>query len=122
MPGEAPILVVDDDPQFRYMIRWALEEDGLVVETAADGRQALEQATRRRPCLVILDMGLPLLSGEVLAAELQAIYGEEIPVVVISADGHVVDKARRVGARWYLAKPFELDELLGAVQGVLSEH
>ena len=114
--------MVDDDPQLRYMIRWALEEEGLVVETAADGHQALEQATRRRPRLVILDMGLPLLSGDELAAELRAIYADGVPVVVISADGHVVDKARRVGARRYLAKPFELDELRAAVQGVLGER
>jgi DNA-binding response OmpR family regulator len=122
VPGDAPILVVDDDPQLRYLIRWALEEDGLVVETAADGHQALEQATRRRPRLVILDMGLPLLSGREVAARLQAIYGDGVPIMIITADGHVVDKARRVGARRYLAKPFELDELRGAVQGVLGER
>jgi DNA-binding response OmpR family regulator len=64
-PRVPPILVVDDDPEVCcYMIRWALEEEGLLVDTAADGRQALEQATRRRPRLVILDMSLPLLDGD----------------------------------------------------------
>ena len=118
----SPILVVDDDPRMRHVIRSTLEEEGLAVETAADGPQALAQATRIRPRLVILDMGLPLLDGAGLAGELRAIYGDSLPFVVISADGHVVEKARRVGARAYLAKPFELDELAAAVRQVLGER
>jgi DNA-binding response OmpR family regulator len=106
----------------RHVIRSALEEEGLTVETAADGRQALDQATRRRPRLVILDMGLPRLDGAGLAAALRAIYGDGLPLLVITADGHVVDKARRVGARAYLAKPFDLDDLAAAVRQVLGER
>jgi DNA-binding response OmpR family regulator len=121
-PEVPPILVVDDDPQLRHIIRLALEEEGLAVETAADGRQALDQASRRRPRLVILDMGLPLLDGAGFAAELRAIYGDGVPLVVITADGHVVEKADRVGARAHLAKPFELDDLAAAVQQVLGGH
>ena len=120
--GVPPILVVDDDPQLRHVIRLVLEEEGLTVETAADGRQALDQATRRRPRLVILDMGLPLLDGAGLAAELRAIYDDGLPLLVITADGHVAEKARRVGARAYLAKPFELDDLAATVQHVLGER
>jgi DNA-binding response OmpR family regulator len=120
MPEVPPILLVDDDPQMRHVIRSALEDDGLAVETAADGRQALDQASRRRPRLVILDMGLPLLDGVGLAAELRALYGDGVPLVVITADGHVVEKARRVSARAYLAKPFELEELSAAVQQALG--
>jgi DNA-binding response OmpR family regulator len=119
-PAVPPILVVDDDAEMRHVIRVALEEEGLAVETAANGRQALDQATRRRPRLVILDMGLPVLDGAGLAAELQAIYGDGVPLLVITADGHVVEKARRVGARAYLAKPFELDALSAAVHQTLG--
>ena len=121
-PEVPPILVVDDDPQLRHVIRLVLEEEGLTVETAADGRQALDQATRRRPRLVILDMGLPLLDGAGLAAELRVIYDDGLPLLVITADGHVAEKARRVGARAYLAKPFELDDFAAAVQQVLGER
>jgi two-component system chemotaxis response regulator CheY len=119
-PEVPPILVVDDDPQLRGVIRLALEEEGLVVETAADGRQALDQATSRRPRLVILDMGLPLFDGAEFAAKLRALYGDGVPVVVMTADGNVVQKARRAGARAYLSKPFELDELSAVVQQVLD--
>jgi DNA-binding response OmpR family regulator len=121
-PEGPPILVVDDDPAVCHMIRWALEEEGWVVETAADGRQALKEATRQRPRLVILDMGLPLLNGEQLAAALRALYSDGVPLLLITADGHVVEKARRVGARAYLAKPFELDELCATVQRVVGGY
>ncbi|HEY7063478.1 MAG TPA: response regulator transcription factor [Chloroflexota bacterium] len=115
-----PILVVDDDAETCHMIRWALEEEGLTVETAADGQRGLELAIRRRPRLVILDMGLPLLNGAELAAKLRAAYGDGLPVLLITADGHVVEKARRVGAQAYLTKPFDLDTLCVTVQEVLG--
>ena len=71
----APVLVVDDDWQTRRLIRWALEEEGFVVETAADGGQALQLARRRRPALVVLDMRLPVLDGTAVAGGLRAAHG-----------------------------------------------
>ena len=67
----APILVVDDDWQTRRLLRWALEEEGFVVETAADGGQALELARRTRPALVVLDMRLPVLDGAAVEARVR---------------------------------------------------
>jgi CheY-like chemotaxis protein len=118
--GEAPILVVDDDPEIRQMIQWALEDEGWTVETAADGRQALDQATRSRPSLVVLDMGLPLLDGDGVAAGLRVAYGAAIPIVVVTADGRAAEKADRVGARAHLAKPFEIEALCDAVRRALA--
>ncbi len=118
---EAPILVVEDDPQLRRMIRWALEDEGYVVETAADGRQAVEHTARARPALVVLDMTLPVLDGMGVARELRAIYREPPPVLLMTADGRAAEKARSVGAYAYLTKPFDVDELLTLVrQGLLS--
>jgi two-component system OmpR family response regulator len=115
----APVLVVDDDPHLRQLMQWALEDEGLPVETASDGREAVALAARREPALVVLDMGLPRLNGEGVVAELRAAYGERVPVVVVTADGHAAEKARRVGARAYLHKPFELDDFVRAVQQTL---
>lgn len=114
-----PVLVVDDDPHMRQMISWALEDDGLLVATAADGRQALELAAQRRPALVVLDLTLPDLGGEEISARLR---GErtDLPILVITADGYAQQKARRVGAYAYLHKPFELAELLEAVRRGLA--
>ena len=119
-PREAPILVVDDDPEIRQMIQWALEDEGWTVQTAADGRQALEQATRSRPSLVVLDMGLPLVDGTGVASGLRAAYGAAIPIVVVTADGRAAEKADRVGARAHLAKPFEIEALCDVVRTALA--
>lgn len=114
--AEAPILVVEDDPQLRRMICWALEDEGFVVEAAGDGRQAVERTARVRPSLVVLDMTLPVLDGVGVARELRAIYSEPPPVLVMTADGRAAEKARRVGAYAYLTKPFDVDELVTLVR------
>src|SRR3954451_15001315 len=97
-PGEADllsqarVLVVDDDPEIRDVVRWLLEDEGFTVETASDGRDALERATQARPALIVLDMGLPILSGEEVAMRLQVYYHEPPPIVVVSADGRAGEK------------------------------
>jgi two-component system OmpR family response regulator len=113
---------VDDDPGLRQVIQWALEEEGWLVQTAADGAQALAQATRRRPRLVVLDMGLPQLDGVGVAEALRRLYGESLPIVVITADGQAAAKARRVGGRAHLSKPFDIDDLCDVVQRVAAER
>ena len=122
-PGDAgagsstpPILVVDDDADVRRTIQWALEDEGLVVETAADGRQALDRVARDCPSLVVLDISLPGVDGYDVAAGVRARYGDTVPMMVITADGSAAEKARRVGAFAYLHKPFEIDDLVTAVQ------
>ena len=115
-PSPASILVIDDDPQMRRVIRAALEDEGLTVETAADGPQALARGARRTPTLVVLDMSLPGIAGADVASRLRTAHGEALPILVITADGRPAEKARQVGAYAYLTKPFDLDALLAAVQ------
>lgn len=117
-PGaqNAPILLVEDDLRLRQMIRWALEAEGFVVELASDGRRALELAARSRPALIVLDHMLPLLDGTGVADGLRELYGEPPPIVLITADGQAEEKARRTQARAFLAKPFEVDDLLRLVR------
>jgi CheY-like chemotaxis protein len=110
------ILVVDDDRPMRQLIRAALEDEGLTVETAADGRQALQRAARRPPTLVVLDISLPGETGYEVATRLRAAHNPMLPILVITADGQPAEKARRAGAYDYLTKPFDLDALLAAVQ------
>jgi two-component system phosphate regulon response regulator PhoB len=118
--GSAPILLVEDDVQLRQFIQWTLEDEGLVVETAADGQQAVDQATQRRPALVILDWGLPRLNGDEVAARLRAAYACTVPILLISAAGSVAEKARQIHAVDYLPKPFDIDDLLTAVHRALG--
>jgi DNA-binding response OmpR family regulator len=115
-----PILVVDDDWQMREVIRQTLEDEGFVVEVAADGRQALDQAGRNRPAVLVLDMGLPLLDGYGVADGVRQLYADPPPILIVTADGRAAEKARKVRAAGYLSKPFDLDELCSAVTRILE--
>lgn len=114
-----PVLVVDDDAVVRTMICRALEDEGFHAVSAADGRLALERARHHQPALVVLDVTLPLLGGGAVAVELRALLGNRLPILVITADGHPAAKARALGAYGYLSKPFDVDELIGAVRRAL---
>jgi DNA-binding response OmpR family regulator len=116
------ILVVEDDLDLRQTILWTLQDEGHEVEGAGDGKEALERARQRKPALVLLDMGLPLLDGDGVAAGLRSTYGDTVLIVTMTADGRAREKAQRIGAIGYLSKPFELDDLLAMVQKTLSDH
>lgn len=111
-----PILVVEDEEPLRESMQWVLEDAGWHVAVAGDGQQALEIAQERRPHLVVLDMGLPILGGDEVAAGLRRLYRDQVPILVITADGRAAAKAKRVGAFAYLSKPFSLDDLLSHVE------
>lgn len=110
-----PVLIVEDDASLRQVLRWALEDEGLAVDTVADGHQALAWLAQHKPALLLLDWGLPGLSGEQVAAGLRATHGLGVPIVLVTADGRAAAKAEHVGALSYVRKPFDLDELIGAV-------
>jgi DNA-binding response OmpR family regulator len=116
------VLVVEDDPDLRQSIQWVLEDEGLVVQTAANGREALARAVHQQPALVVLDPGLPILDGEAVAAGLREAYGEAVPILTITADDKGAEKARRVGALGYLPKPFDIDDLVSAVRRALGRR
>ena len=117
---DAPILVVEDDFQLRQTIGLVLEDEGFVVETAADGQEAVERARSRRPALVLLDWGLPLLGGAEVAAAINEQYQDAVPIVLITADGRSIEKARQIRARDFLSKPFDLDHLITTVRRTLT--
>ena len=111
-----PILVVDDDPMIRQMLQRILAYAGWPAEGVADGQEAAEWLARRRPGLLLLDLSLPTLDGEELAARLRARFGADVPILAISASDQAAAMARRIGALSYLPMPFEVPELLRAVQ------
>ena len=114
------VLIVDDDPEIRETIQWTLEDEGLAVQTAGDGQQALERVEAQRPALILLDMGLPGMSGEEVVERLRA-GSDEVPrIVVLSADGRGAERAQRLGALAYVDKPFDLDELASTVHRCLD--
>ena len=117
-----PILVIEDDAQFRETLRSVLEDEGWPVETAGDGQQAFDQSARLQPALVVLDWGLPDIDSQMVATSLQTAHGGDTPILLITADGRPAEKARLVGAVAYLHKPFELDDLIDIVRRGLGNR
>ena len=117
---ENVVLIVEDDEDLRQIVQWVLEDEGFMVETAKDGREALDRAMARKPSLVLLDMALPIIDGYGVAAGLHEAYGDTITILTMTADGHAAEKAKRVGAIGYVSKPFELDTLVDSVRGALE--
>jgi len=121
--GAETVLVVDDEDFIRYLLQRALEDAGYTVLLAEDGPQALELYRARGPeiDLVILDMGLPQVSGRQVFHHLRQL--DPNAVVLISSGYAEDDQARAMieaGARGFLAKPYDLNELLSKVRQVLD--
>ena len=118
------ILVAEDDPDLRSLLRHALEADGHVVVTAADGREALDLYRTSTPDLLLLAVMMPRLSGFEVLRELRE-SGElrpESPVLVLtarSAEGDVL-AGFELGAADYMTKPFILGELRARVKLLLA--
>ena len=110
------VLLVDDDATLRQTLAIALRTEGHEVLLAADGRSALQALTEDLPDLVVLDLGLPDLSGVEVLRELRT--WSRLPVVVLSARDGSRDKveALDLGADDYVTKPFGADELLARIR------
>ena len=116
------VLVADDDAATRTLIDMALQEAGYDCVLAADGRAALEQTRATRPDLVVLDVSMPLLSGDEVQRELRRDPRTRyIPVVFVTAKRTTAEVAARLrnGADDYVAKPFDVDELVARIASAL---
>jgi two-component system chemotaxis response regulator CheY len=117
-PSERPsqsILVVVDDQGIRKTVREALDFEGYRVLTAANGSDALTVLDRECPALILLDLRLPILDGWGFARALQQ-RELKFPAIVMTAATDARQWAADIGAIGYLAKPFELVDLLSAVE------
>jgi two-component system chemotaxis response regulator CheY len=110
-----PILVVDDDPEILAMLRDFLESEGLSVRTASNGEEALDALATTTPSLILLDMRMPVLDGWGFAERYRAgAFG--YPIVVMTAAESARRWAEEIGATGYIAKPFDVDELLQTIE------
>lgn len=116
MSEQFTILIVEDDLDTREMLGRFLELEGYAVETASNGRQALERLEEgARACVILLDLMMPVMDGWQFRRE--QVRNEalaSIPVIVVSAAGR--DRLQQVNADGYLAKPVDLDELLHQIR------
>ena len=118
----ATVLICDDEPSLRELIRVSLVGPYRFAE-ADDGEESLEIARRLRPEVVILDMMMPRLSGLEVLAELrrdEALSGTA--VIVLTAQPDTREEALRQGADLVMVKPFEPEQIMAAVEEVLTER
>ncbi len=116
------VLVVDDEPPIRKLLRMGLGTQGYEVLEAPNGKTALELLARR-PDIVILDLGLPDIRGHELLRMIRG-RNEAVPIVVLSSRGDEAGKveALDLGADDYVTKPFGMDELLARMRAALRHQ
>ncbi len=112
--ADSPILVIDDDPALLTIVSDILEEEGYPVEKASNGAEGLKVVDRVHPSLVVLDMRMPVLDGWGFARSLRE-RGIKLPILVMTAAQDARRWAQEIGADGFLAKPFNLLDLVDAV-------
>jgi diguanylate cyclase (GGDEF)-like protein len=116
------ILIVDDDPDIRDVLKLTLAEENYEVVEAGDGEEALKIITGKSPDLVLLDYKIPKLNGRQVCAKIKKdLLLRHLPVIMVTGKGDVSDKVSGLdaGADDYIVKPFEPKELLARIRMVL---
>jgi len=117
--GSAHILIVDDEVEIRRALQRNLVAHGFEVSVVGSGEEALDEITLHRPDLILLDLGLPGMSGLEVCKRVRAL--SNLPIIVLSAKDAERDKvlALDLGADDYVSKPFGIDEVLARVRVAL---
>jgi two-component system KDP operon response regulator KdpE len=115
----ATILVVDDEPQIRRVMRTALAAHGYTITEARSGEEALEKVRSAPPDLVLLDMNMPGIGGLQACREIRE--GSEVPIIILTVRSTEKDKVQALdaGADDYVVKPFGMEELLARIRAAL---
>jgi len=113
------VLVIEDDPKIVNLLGLYLKREGFNVASAADGREALDAATRIRPSLIILDLMLPHMDGVEVCRRLRA--ASDVPILMLTARVDELDKllGLSLGADDYVTKPFSPREVVARVKTIL---
>jgi len=113
------ILVVDDDPHIRDVVRFAFEKAGLTISTAQDGKEALRQFDRNVHELVVLDIGMPEMDGLEVCRQIRKT--SDTPILFLSARDEEIDRilGLEIGGDDYVTKPFSPRELVARVNAIL---
>ena len=116
-----PILIVDDNEQIVQILAQYVKAEGWPCLTARSGEEALSLFDAAAPSLILLDIMLPGIDGFEL---MDYIRSTGIPVIFLTAKNAVADRVKglRMGAEDYMVKPFDIQELLARVEGVLRRH
>lgn len=120
----AKILIVDDDPHIRELIRVILSKEGLSIIEASDGEAALSLLESEKVDLIILDIMMPNMDGWTFCQEVRAYYSDTLPILMLTAKGETAQKVKGfdLGADDYLVKPFDVAELVARVKALLKRY
>lgn len=119
------ILIAEDEPDIRELIRLALQFNGFEVISASDGAEAVELASNNSFDLIMLDVRMPRLTGYEACRQLREMETtKEIPIIFLSAKGQEaeVDEGLEAGADRYILKPFAPIELANEIKQILAER
>jgi DNA-binding response OmpR family regulator len=115
--GMPSVLVVEDDTATRQLLATCLQMEGFNVQTATNGEEGLEQMRQRVPCVVLLDLMMPVMSGEQFrCAQLKDPSLARVPVVCISAMYDARERAKHIKAAACINKPFDILEVVDVVR------
>jgi CheY-like chemotaxis protein len=113
---DGPVLIVDDDDDSRIMLATLLTVDGYRVITASNGAQALDQARLHHPCLILLDLTMPVMDGRTFRERQLADRAiRDIPVALVTAVHDIDQQAKSLRAAACISKPFDFDTLRARV-------
>jgi two-component system KDP operon response regulator KdpE len=119
--SEPQILIVDDEPQIRKLLKITLQSNGYGTSEAASAKEAIRIASNHPPDLILLDLGLPDESGHVVLKNLREWYTKPIIILSIQSSEEDIVKALDNGADDYLVKPFRTGELMARIRSVLRK-
>jgi CheY-like chemotaxis protein len=121
-PRAAEVLVVDDDAAIRNAVVGALELEGYTARAAANGAEALTLLVDEPPALIVLDLMMPVMNGWQFLEHCRQGPCQGVPVLVMSAYRQLSAEAAELGVSACIAKPFDLDVLLGAVDRLVRRR
>jgi two-component system KDP operon response regulator KdpE len=121
-PASPIVLVVDDEPQIRRLLRNGLVPHGFETAEAADGGEALRLAATLKPSLIVLDLGLPDIDGFTVLERVRE--WSDVPIIILSVRSREGEKVRalELGADDYVTKPFGMAEFLARIRAALRRH
>jgi two-component system cell cycle response regulator DivK len=119
------VLIIEDNEQNLYLMRFLLEKHGFVVVSARDGLEGVRAATTMSPAIILLDIQLPVMDGYAVAEELrrhQALEG--VPIVAVTSYAMVGDRERALasGATHYIEKPIDPDTFVDRIRRIVDSQ
>jgi CheY-like chemotaxis protein len=117
------ILIMDDEPDMVRLLQIELEKENYDVICAFDGEEGFEKYLRLKPNLIILDMSMPKMNGRTVCRKIRMEQGDEkTPIVMLTARDEEADRiiGRVAGAQKYITKPFDMNDLLNTVEGLIG--